>query len=220
MRDTIIFDGEGVVIDSEKLWDRGQEEFLRRRGIRYDRGKIKPLLAGRSMVEGVHILQREYHFSGDVDSLARERVEIVRVLFRNEAAFVPGFEEFYGRVHQLFKICMATMMPKDLLALVVERLNLHALFGEYIYSAESNDLPGKPAPDLFLFAANQLGSTSATCIVIEDSPNGIEAARRAGMLCIGIATTFETNKLMGADIVVTSFEEIEFSGNNSPHKKR
>ena len=209
MRDTIVFDGEGVVIDSEKLWDRGQEEFLRRRGATYDRAKIKHLLAGRSMAEGVRVLQAEYGFDGDVEALARERIEIVEDLFRREADFVPGFEKFYARVRYKFKTCLATMMPKRLLDVVIARLELRDLFGEHIYSPDSNALAGKPAPDLFLYAARQLESPPANCIVIEDSPVGIEGARRAAMYCIGIATTFSPEKLAQADRVVRSFDEIE-----------
>jgi beta-phosphoglucomutase-like phosphatase (HAD superfamily) len=209
MRDTIVFDGEGVVIDSEKLWDRGQQEFLRRRGATYDRAKIKHLLAGRSMVEGVRVLQAEYGFGGDPETLARERIEIVEDLFCREADFVPGFEKFYARIRHNFKTCVATMMPKGLLDIVIARLKLRNLFGDHIYCPDSDALPGKPAPDLFLYAARQLQSVPANCIVIEDSPIGIEAARRAAMYCIGITTTFAPDKLTQADIVVRSFDEIE-----------
>jgi beta-phosphoglucomutase-like phosphatase (HAD superfamily) len=209
MRDTLVFDGEGVVIDTEPLWDRGQEEFLRRRGAVYDRGKVKHLLAGRSMVEGVRLLQAEYGFGGDPEALAQERIAIVEDLFRREAQFVPGFLQFYERVRPTFKTCIATMMPKPLLDIVVARLELGKLFGNHIYCPNSDSLPGKPAPDLFLYAARQLQSPAETCIVIEDSPVGIEAARRARMYCIGIATTFSPDKLTLADMVVSSFDEIE-----------
>lgn len=209
MRDTVLFDGEGVVIDSEKLWDRSQEEFLRRRGATYDRARVKHLLAGRSMVEGVRVLQAEYGFGGNPEELGKERVAIAENLFRHEAEFVPGFQEFYQRVRPTFKTCMATMMPKRLLDIVVARLKLADLFGEHIYCPDPNSLPGKPAPDLFLYAARQLQSSPASCIVVEDSPIGIEAARRAGMYCIGIATTFSAEKLGLADLVVTSFREID-----------
>ena len=209
MRDTIIFDGEGVVLDTEKLWDRGQEEFLRRRHIAYDRNSIKPLLAGRSMLEGVRILQAEYGFAGDPELLARERIDIVKELFARDTQFIPGFEEFYRRLPPGFKTCIATVMPKELLEAAVAKLRLSKLFGERIYDPESEGLPSKPEPDLFLYAAAQLRSSPASCIVIEDSPNGLEAARRAHMFSIGIATTFKTDELAQADLVVRSFEEIQ-----------
>jgi beta-phosphoglucomutase len=209
MRDTIVFDGEGVVIDSEPIWDRGQEEFLRRRGATYDRAKVKHLLAGRSMVEGVRILQDEYGFSGDPEQLAQERIAIVEDLFRTEVNFVPGFEDFYRRARPSFKACMATMMPEQLLEIVIARLKLNELFGDHIYCPEPDRLAGKPAPDLFLYAARRVGSEPAACVVIEDSPVGIEAARRAQMYSVGIATTFAPDLLTAADLLVKSFAEID-----------
>ncbi|HEY1526407.1 MAG TPA: HAD family phosphatase [Candidatus Angelobacter sp.] len=209
MRDSILFDGEGVVIDSERIWDRGQEEFLQRRGIIYDREKIKPLLAGRSLEDGARILQSTYNFSGDPKTLAQERIAIVKDLFAHEVEFVPGFKEFYSRIQAAFKTCIATMMPQELLDVVIERLDLRTLFGSHIYCPGQGLLRGKPAPDLFLYAAKQLQSSPQQCIVIEDSPNGIEAAKRADMFCIGIATTFEPVRLNNADVVIRAFDEIE-----------
>ena len=206
--DTIIFDGEGVVIASEPIWDAGQVEFLRRRGIAYDREKLKPLLTGRSLREGAQIMQQEFGFPGDPSALAAERVAIVREAFRRDAHFVPGFREFFETIGPRFRTCVATMMTKELLDPVVEKLQLAALFGERIYSPDAHDLPGKPAPDLFLFAARRLGSTPGRSVVIEDSPIGIEAAKRAHMFAIGIATTFARAKLAAADLVVDSFADI------------
>ena len=209
MRDTIVFDGEGVVIDSEILWDLGQQEFLRRRGALYDRERVKHLLAGRSMVEGVRVLQQAYGFGGNPEILAQERIAIVEDLFRDKVDFVPGFRDFFKRLPPSFKTCVATMMPKLLLDIVVAKLRLREFFGNHIYCPESDTLPGKPAPDLFLYAANKVQSAPENCIVIEDSPIGIEAARRANMYCIGIATTFSADRLQQADTVVSSFREIE-----------
>ncbi|MFZ2643579.1 MAG: HAD-IA family hydrolase, partial [Verrucomicrobiia bacterium] len=63
-------------------------------------------------------------------------------------------------------------------------------------------------PDIFLHAASQLGSKPENCLVIEDAPHGVEAARRAGMRCIAITTTYDREKLRGAERVVDSFAEI------------
>jgi len=99
-------------------------------------------------------------------------------------------------------------MPTELLDVVSEKLRLPALFGRHIYSPDAHDLPGKPAPDLFLFAAGRLDSTPGRCVAIEDSPNGVEAANRANMFAIGIATTFTPDKLAAANLIVRSFAEI------------
>ena len=68
MIDTIIFDGEGIVIDTESIWDKGQEIFLQRRGFVYDRDRIKPLLTGRTLAEGVEVMKQVYRFEGDTET--------------------------------------------------------------------------------------------------------------------------------------------------------
>jgi beta-phosphoglucomutase-like phosphatase (HAD superfamily) len=209
VHETIIFDGEGVVIDSEPIWDQSQREFLLRRGIAYDREKIKPLLAGRSLEDGVLVLQKQFHIPGDPAALARERMEIVRNLFEAEVQFVPGFLEFYRGVSPRYKTCVATVLSGELLAIVTAKLNLTALFDSRIYNTEQTNLPSKPQPDVFLYAARQLGSDPAQCIVIEDSPNGIQAALAAGMFTIALTTTFGPGQLQGADLIVNSFAEIQ-----------
>lgn len=207
--DTIIFDCEGVIIDSESVWDHGQEEFLRRRGKVYDRARTKHLLTGRTLAEGVLVMQEQYGFGGDPDELARERIEIVQELFATEVQFIPGFPEFYETVRKDYRTCIATAMTRELLTLVDRRLGFSTLFDGHVYTLADVGFRSKPDPALFLYAAEKLGSQPETCLVIEDAPHGIEAARRAGMASIGLATTYEPDKLAGADLVVESFSDIE-----------
>jgi beta-phosphoglucomutase len=209
MIDTIIFDAEGVVIDTETIWDKGQEEFLRRRGFVYDRERIKPLLTGRTLAEGVRVMQEAYGFGGDPDELARERADIVRELFATEVDFVEGFGDFFNKVRDRYKTCIATAMDQELLVLVDRNLGLSELFAGHIYTLADVGFRSKPNPDVFLYAARQLGSEPGNCVVIEDAPHGIEAARRAGMRSIGISTTYEHDKLLAADLVVDEFDQID-----------
>jgi beta-phosphoglucomutase len=208
MIDTILFDAEGVVIDTEPLWDKAQEEFLRRHGVAYDRGKLKPLLSGRSLIEGVEILKTECGLAGDSSRLAGERTALIRRLLEQDVGFVAGFPEFFERVRSTHKTCIATAMAEDLLRIVDRRLGLAKLFGGNIVSLAVPGLRSKPHPDLFLHAAQQLGSRPETCLVIEDAPHGVEAARRAGMKCVALTTTYGRSQLRGADCVVDSFAEI------------
>lgn len=209
MIDTIIFDAEGVVIDTEPIWDLAQSEFLRRRGVAYDRAGIKPLLTGKSALEGTEILQAKCGILGDPHRLTEERLELVRQHLEAEVAFVPGFEAFFQRVRLACQTCIGTSMPEDLLALADRRLGLSGLFAGRIYSLRAVGCRSKPHPDLFLHAARQLGSTPANCLVIEDAPHGVEAARRAGMKCIALTTTYDRELLSRADLVADSFTQID-----------
>lgn len=208
MIDTIIFDAEGVVIDTESIWDRGQEEFLGRRGLAYDRERIKPMLTGRSVLEGVIILQREYGFSGDPPALQEERINIVLDLFQHEVKFIEGFCAFFDRITDSYKNCIATALDDGLLDVAIRRLNLRDWFADRIFSIADVGFVSKPNPDLFLYAGRQLDSRPENCVVIEDSPHGVDAAHRAGMKCVGLATTYDPSLLSEADYVVSSYAEI------------
>lgn len=211
MIDTIIFDAEGIVIDTETIWDKGQAIFLQRRGFVYDRERIKPLLTGRTLAEGVEVMRQAYRFDGDTEALARERADIVRELFIHETAFIEGFLPFYESVRNRYKTCVATAMDQDLLKLVDQHLNLSALFENRIFTLDKVGYRSKPNPDIFLYAAQQLGSAPEHCVVIEDAPHGIDAAKSAGMCCIAISTTYDPGKLQKADFVVKAYAEIDLA---------
>jgi len=209
MIDTIIFDAEGVVIDTEAIWDKGQEIFLQRRGFVYDRERIKPLLTGRTLAEGAEIMKQAYSFEGDTETLAQERADVVRELFIHETSFINGFLQFYESVRSRYKTCIATSMDRDLLKFVDQRLNLSALFENRIYTLDKVGYRSKPNPDIFLYAAQQLGSSPKNCVVIEDAPHGIDAAKSADMWCIAITTTYDPGKLEKADFVVSAYTNID-----------
>jgi beta-phosphoglucomutase len=205
----IVFDAEGVVVDTERIWDHGQAEFLRRRGIAYDRDLVKPLLTGRSVAEGVESLRALYGLTGDTGALARERVAIVAGLMAADAELVPGFAEFHGRVRRRYRVALATAMAGDLLDVVSRKLALDRFFGGAVVTLDDVHGRSKPEPDLFLAAADRLGVPPRACVVIEDAPHGIEAARRAGMVCVGLATTYDPVVLDAADVVARSFAEVD-----------
>jgi beta-phosphoglucomutase-like phosphatase (HAD superfamily) len=211
MIEAIIFDGEGVVFDSETIWDKGQHEFLGRRGIAYDRSRLKPLLTGRSLVEGVRVMQGLFGFAGDPEVLARERLEIVRTFFETEITFLEGFLTFHTQVRAFCKTCIATSLAPDLLSVVDRSLELSDLFSGKVFSLAHVGNKGKPEPDLFLFAARQLGSPVEHCLVIEDAPLGVEAAKRAGMRCVALTSTYKRELLTAADLVVDQFQEIDLN---------
>jgi beta-phosphoglucomutase len=206
--EAIIFDAEGVVIDTEAVWDEGQRIFLDRRRIDYDRGRIKPMLTGRSLEDGTRFLMEHFDLEGEVGELARERADIVRALMAT-VQFVPGFLEFFAQVRGPYETGVATAMAEELFEIVDSKLRIRELFERHVYTLVDVGQKSKPDPDLFLFAASKLGVSPEACIVIEDSPHGVEASRRAGMSVIGLATTYEPKLLADADLVVESFAELD-----------
>lgn len=207
--DTIIFDLDGVIIDTEILWDKSQTEFLRQLGCIYEREKIKHLITGTSMIDGIRILQKVYAFSGNPEELVGMRIAITKEFFKNEISFMRGFEEFFERMkNKNYKMAIGTALDKELLEIVDEKLNLSKMFNGSVCCIQDVGNLSKPNPAIFLHAAKLVGSLPESCVVIEDGPRGIEAAINAGMRNIGITTTYTKEKLEDADFVVNSFNQI------------
>ncbi len=123
-------------------------------------------------------------------------------------SFIAGFEDFFARTRRCFETAMATAMDEELFSVADRKLSLRALFQSRVVTLTDVSYRSKPNPDLFLEAARRAGSEPATCVVIEDAPHGIEAARRAGMASVGLATTYDPSLLSAADLVVRSFDEL------------
>jgi HAD superfamily hydrolase (TIGR01509 family) len=217
MLKAVIFDADGVIIDSERIWDLAQEEFLRRRGIPYERERVKLICTANSPVGAIKALQEIYGFQGDPEQMSEERLAIVRGHYQKSGIpLVPGFTEFHEKVKDRYLTAVATAMEQGLMDMVVGKLGLRKYFGDHIYSIAEIGYVPKPNPDIFLYAAKKLGVKPGDCLVIEDSPNGIEAARRAGMRCAALTTTFGRERLEGADQVCGGFEEIDLTPNPFP----
>jgi len=133
----------------------------------------------------------------------------VKGLYHANLDFLDGFLDFISII-QLKKIpiAIATSSQNDLLELVKTKLNLPRFFNEHIYTIDTLLLRSKPAPDIFLHAARQLQIPAEKCVVIEDSPYGVQAAKNAKMYCIGLVGTNSAEKLNAADLIVQNYQEL------------
>jgi len=202
----LIFDCDGVIIDTEPAWDESNRIFLARRGATYERDVHKPLLTGRSAAEGAQALQSLFGFRGDPLVLAEERRALLRDHLET-VPFIPGFDEFFAWARGQFGVAVATAMDQSMFDYIDAHLGLNEMFDANVV-VSSDATPSKPEPDLFLLAAGRLGLDPSSCIVIEDAPLGIEAARRAGMACIALATTYPSSYLTEATVVATDWAAV------------
>lgn len=206
----LIFDAEGVVINTmHTVWIPADVEFCKRHG--------KPLapdlhrsLVGSTIQEGTQAIKQYFGLPDDVETLHTERMEIIRNLFRKKITFIAGVEDFIAQ-HQTMRIAVATSLNPEFLALAEQHLSLGKLFDNHVYDIYTVGVRSKPNPDIFLYAAEQLGVAPRNCVVFEDAPNGIEAARRAGMRSVGLTTTFDREHLAGASTIVGSFKEVDLT---------
>ncbi|MBI5531056.1 MAG: HAD family phosphatase [Candidatus Doudnabacteria bacterium] len=217
MIEAIIFDAEGVVIDTHPLWVKGDMEFMQKNSSRTNleqlyQSEIVSKIVGNSILDGTKIFKKILDIPGELEELVKERVEIMERLFKTEIKFIDGFEQFFNKnVKNSYKTAIGTSIKKEFFELVEQRLLMRQFFGDNIYHIYDIRGISKPNPDIFLYAAHQIGASPKECLVIEDAPNGIEAAKRAGMKCIALTTTFKGDKLTGADLIVDHYSKINLS---------
>lgn len=207
--EAIIFDAEGVVVDTEILWDKSQEILLGRRGLEYDRDYLKPRMAGQTLLQGAQLMVEYHQLNEQPEAIAQERNELIQDLFDKEIPFIHGFQSFISKLNGThMKKGIATAMDKKLMVKVEKKLMLKQFFGDHVYFIADVGNKSKPEPDVFLHAAKKLEVKPENCIVIEDAPHGIEAANRAGMFSIGLVTTFTHDHLKYADFIAEDFESL------------
>lgn len=207
---TLIFDMDGVVIDSEVLFRHANEEFFARHNKTCASEEVALLLTGMSLRDGTKLLKEKYDLQGTVDEIMQQRQELLTIQYRTRLSYISGFEKFYDQVVSAgLKTCIATSSNDYLLGLATAKVGLDKKFGSNIFKASDVGNASKPDPAIYLYAAKQMGSNPANCFAIEDSPKGVQAAKNAGIFCIGITNTFNRDKLSHADLVVDSYEEIE-----------
>lgn len=211
MLQAIIFDMDGIIIDSERLIDRELEEFCARRGVAYDREYIKPLCTGKGIHESTRIVLDALHSHESLDAAIVERRELRADLYSTQLEYIPGFLTFLESVQRRgLRTIVATGSSKYFLELIEERLHIQKLFAGNIVTIDQV-AHSKPAPDIFLEAARRIEIDPAHCLVIEDAPYGVAAAHAAHMPVVAMTTTFSRHVLedVHPTYIVDSYVEVE-----------
>ena len=173
----VIFDCDGVLVDSEPLSIGVLSEFFAENGAPLPEGLAYERFLGRSMASIVGIMHDEFGFSV-TDIHLEELRERLNVRFRAELQAIDGIAAALALIPG--PRCVASSSKPERIRLSLGLTGLLESFEPHIYSS-TMVTNGKPAPDLFLHAAHAMGAAPSNCIVIEDSPAGIQAARSAGM---------------------------------------
>jgi len=205
--EAVLFDMDGVIIDSEPLWTEAERQLLARRMLEYS-PQLKTAMMGRDAKEAVRLLINHYNLSEDVDEIIAERNQLIAELFKEHLQPVPNVLELLRSVRDSgIKTGLASSSPKQLVELAVNKLDINGLFD----LALSGDqvARGKPAPDIYLAAARKLEVDPENCLVIEDAPLGVTAAKAAGMCCLAISMSASKSELAEADRVVRGFDEVD-----------
>jgi HAD superfamily hydrolase (TIGR01509 family) len=179
--DLVIFDCDGVLIDSEPLVSRAHAEMLAHCGYAITADVLQERFCGVSDAEMLATIAREQGRALPA-SYAEEVAARIARDYRTGLAPIPGIRAALARLTR--PVCVASSSPPAQLRLGLEVAGLLEFFELCLFSA-AMVAHGKPAPDLFLYAAARMGAVPRRCLVVEDSMAGVEAARAAGMTALG-----------------------------------
>jgi HAD superfamily hydrolase (TIGR01549 family) len=196
----LIFDMDGTMIDSMPYHAKSWVVFAQRHGIEGDADSLMRRTSGRTGLECIREVFRRDIDAAEALALCNEKESIYRELFAPEFAEIRGFGRFAALAasHGL-KIGFGTSGDRHNIAFALSHLKL--MFTPHAIVGGDEGLPGKPEPAIFVEAARRLGVEPAQCIVFEDVPHGIEAARRAGMRAVAMCTGHGADELRGAHVV-------------------
>ncbi|MGN6571977.1 MAG: HAD family hydrolase [Pseudolabrys sp.] len=177
----LIFDCDGVLVDSEVLANAALADLITALGRPMTTEEAIGIFTGRQLRDVLALVEGLLGRPVPPD-LGEQAGRAMLERLRRELKAVAGVHEAIAALP--FARCVASSSKRERIALSLEVTGLAPLFGDKVFSAEQV-AHGKPAPDLFLFAARRLGFAPASCIVIEDSALGVRAARAAGMTAVG-----------------------------------
>ncbi|HEY2742125.1 MAG TPA: HAD family phosphatase [Gaiellaceae bacterium] len=208
MTEAVVFDLDGVLLQSEEVWDAVRERYVRAAGGRYDE-EVQRAMMGMSAPEWSRYLHEEAGVRADPEDINRDVVERMLEAYRRELPLLPGAVEAVRRTAESFPLALASSSNREVFEAVLELAGIADCFSATVSSEEV--ARGKPAPDVYLEAARRLGVEPGRCAAVEDSHAGIRSAKSAGMRVVAIPNTSyppDDEALELADAVVGSLDEL------------
>jgi HAD superfamily hydrolase (TIGR01509 family) len=208
MAAAVIFDLDGVLMDSEQRWNAAKEALVRETGGRW-RDDAPTVMMGMSSPEWAAYLRDALGVPMDVESISREVVRRMEEDYREALPLLPGAADAVRSLAGRWPLGLASSSNREIIDLVLELADFGDAFRVTVSSEEVDR--GKPAPDVYLEAARRLGIGPPRCGAIEDSENGIRSAKAAEMRVLAIPNPRyppAEDALALADDVLTSIEEL------------
>jgi HAD superfamily hydrolase (TIGR01509 family) len=179
----VIFDLDGVLIDSEGLWDEVRRDLAARHGLPWPEAATHAMM-GMSTREWSTYLAEEVGVPGTPEQLAEEVIDAMAERYRASLPLIPGAQDAVARLAPRWRLGVASSSPRRLIDTVLDAAALTSLF-EVTVSTEEVDA-GKPSPGVYLEAIRRLDVPAAETAAIEDSTNGLRAAHSAGLAVVAL----------------------------------
>ncbi|SIT96578.1 haloacid dehalogenase superfamily, subfamily IA, variant 3 with third motif having DD or ED/haloacid dehalogenase superfamily, subfamily IA, variant 1 with third motif having Dx(3-4)D or Dx(3-4)E [Epilithonimonas bovis DSM 19482] len=210
MKNTVIFDMDGVIVDTEPLHKKAYYQHFGELGIEVD-AELFSRFTGKSTRNVYQMIKEIFKIGTDVEALIQRKRTIFYGLFDSDPALqlLDGVEDLVKNLHSAnFQLILASSAAKSTINRVFKRFDLFPYFS-YLVSGE--DFPeSKPNPAIFIEAQRLSGNVKTSCIIIEDSTNGILAANRADIFCVGYKSANSKNQNYElADMVIQHFDELD-----------
>jgi HAD superfamily hydrolase (TIGR01509 family) len=204
----VVFDLDGVIVDSEQVWDDVREQLVRERGGRWHEG-AQAAMMGMSSPEWSRYMHDELGLRESPQQLNDEVVRRMLERYRESLPLIDGAVEAVRRLASAFTLGVASSSNRPLIDAVLDGAAIAGCFAAVVSSEEV--ARGKPAPDVYLEAARRLGVEPAQCAAVEDSSNGLRAAHAAGMRVLAVPNAHyppAPDALALADAVARSVHEL------------
>lgn len=211
--EALIFDMDGTMVDSMPWHAKAWIEYGRRKGLAIDMPDFMRRTTGRTAFEcACELMGREVTEAESME-ITHAKESIYRELFGAAFREVAGFSSFASAAAARgFKIAVGTAGDKHNIAFTMSQLKLDPAPLAIVGGDEG--LPGKPQPAIFLEAARRIGVPPARCVVFEDAPFGIEAARRGGMRAVAVCSTHSASELAGPHVIAAVRDYNELAKSN------
>ncbi len=183
MTDAVVFDMDGVIVDSEQVWDEVREQYTRETGGTYIESATRDMM-GMSAPEWSAYMSKTLGVPGTPPEINDAVVERMLERYGEAPPFIPGAVEAVRRVGARWPVAIASSSNPELIEVVLRVSGLDSLIEVAVSSQEV--ARGKPAPDVYLEAARRLDVDPSRCVAVEDSHNGIRSAHAAGMYVVAV----------------------------------
>ena len=202
----VIFDNDGVLVDSEPIHRVAWEKVFGARGVVVSPADYAWSI-GRRDVTFAEVIIKKFNLDDTPEDLRDEKLTHYLKMLAEKATAFEGIPELLRRLAETYRLGIATSAMREAVDIVLPRLGISGPFGAIVTNEDVTR--HKPDPQPYLLCAEQLGVEPARCVALEDSVSGIESAGAAGMRVIALTSTFPADQLSGADAVIDSFADTE-----------
>lgn len=204
----VIFDMDGVITRTGAIQASAESQVFATVGIHITPEEIVNRYSGWKDIDMFKDMAKRHQIKENIHKLRKKKWEITyKHLSSGSIPAVPGALDLIEKLlKNRYILALASSTNRKFISIIINNLSIKEKFSVVISGDEVKE--GKPNPEIFLLTASKLSLVPSTCLVIEDAPSGVKAAKAAGMKCIAITTTHPRKELKKADKIIDSFNEL------------